>query len=489
MTKFSKILLRAVGEIPQKQLVFATVLREINCPLTGLRQVKNGYLAYMEREADLDKLLSGKAQSELKKIGIETKIPPKIRCQRSLICRQIDSYVGEHSANELLEEINKQNKNKAIEIIKFKQYTHVFKVEFQSTEMALSAKRNGLLCFNTRITPDQMEQERHTDVLMCFTCYQIEDHIKANCPTPQKVICSECAGNHFHTDCNNETTKKCINCGGNHRTMAMSCPIKKEAIKRKREEEDRRKKEKEELPLSKIVQKTAQEIGKKTEERVMSSVLGEAGLRALIMIMDAHVHNIIEPGSYNSRLNKTLQENNIEPIKLPKEQIQSEKLMQTQIITEKLKEQYDNQKTESPKRKKSRGQEMEREMRSVREEEEQDEEEMDMEDMPDLEDITEDEAILDMHLNRVDTPADASFYKIKIITHLSNLNNQSPKQVKELYQQGKIKYNRSKKTKISNKIIEELILANKMGCTSSCVTQVSKARYKEVRNGQTIDSK
>ena len=142
--------------------------------------------------------------------------------------------------------------------------------------------------------------------------------------------------------------------------------------------------------------------------------------------MDAHVHNIIEPGSYNNRLNQTLIENNIEPIKLPKDKIKSEKLMQANHITEKLKEQLDAQKSEiSPKRKKSRGQDMEEEMRR-REEEEGREEEMDMEDMPELEDITEDEAILDMHLHRENTPADASLYHIKMISQKPNLTDQSP---------------------------------------------------------------
>ena len=198
-----------------------------------------------------------------------------------------------------------------------------------------------------------MHQEKHTDVLMCFTCYKIESHVKANCPTPTKVVCSEYNGEHFHTECTSEI-KKCVNCLGNHRTMAMSCPMKKEALKRKREEEERKRKEREDMPLSKIVERTANEIGKKTEERVMSSVLGAAGLRALIMVMDAHVHNIIEPGSYNNRLNQTLIENNIEPIKLPKDKIKSEKLMQANHITEKLKEQLDAQKSEIfPKRKRA----------------------------------------------------------------------------------------------------------------------------------------
>ena len=504
MTKFSKILLRAQGEIPSKQIVFETILKEINSPLTGLKPVRNGYQAFMEREEDLDKLLTKKAQADLRKIGLETKVPTKIRCQRSLICRQIDNYVGEHQSEEIRTEINKHNKNKAIEVIKFKEHTHLFKVEFQTTEMALSAKRNGLLCFNTRITPAQMEQERHTDVLMCFTCFQIEQHVTANCPTPQKIVCSECTGSHFFRECNSES-KKCLNCKGNHRTMAMSCPIKKEAIRKKREDEDRKRKEKEEMPLSQIVQKTAKEIEKKTEEKVMSSVLGEAGLRALIMVMDAHVHNILEPGSYNSRLNQTLKANNIEPIKLPDNRMQSEKLMQTNIITQKLKEQFETQQTEkSPKRKKSRGQDMAEEikMRKVEEEREKREEErrsreeeeegsegenMEEGEVPELEDITEDEAILDMHLNRFDSVADVSLYKINIITQNPSLTGQKPKQMKEMFQQGKIKYTRSAKTKISNRVIEELILASKMSFKTNNIIHVNKAKYKETKNGMTID--
>ena len=39
--------------------------------------------------------------------------------------------------------------------------------------------------------------------------------------------------------------------------------------------------------------------------------------KALLFLMDAHMHNVIEPGTYNQRLNDTLKLNNIEPINLP----------------------------------------------------------------------------------------------------------------------------------------------------------------------------
>ena len=50
------------------------------------------------------------------------------------------------------------------------------------------------------------------------------------------------------------------------------------------------------------------------------------------MIMDAHIHNIIEPGSYNRRINQTLSKNGISSIQL--ETPDSEKLLSHQIREE-----------------------------------------------------------------------------------------------------------------------------------------------------------
>ena len=69
---------------------------------------------------------------------------------------------------------------------------------------------------------------------------------------------------------------------------------------------------------------------KRTEET--QTALESIGLTAVIMIMDAYVHNIIEPGSYSRRLNQTLTKNNIQPIEL--ETPESEKLLDNQIIGE-----------------------------------------------------------------------------------------------------------------------------------------------------------
>ena len=77
-------------------------------------------------------------------------------------------------------------------------------------------------------------------------------------------------------------------------------------------------------------QKKINKQTKRTEET--QTALESIGLTAVIMIMDAHIHNIIEPGSYSRRLNQTLTKNNIQPIEL--ETPESEKLLDHQIIGE-----------------------------------------------------------------------------------------------------------------------------------------------------------
>ena len=39
----------------------------------------------------------------------------------------------------------------------------------------------GLLCFYIRISPNQIQREDYTNLLMCFNCYY-ENHITSNCP-------------------------------------------------------------------------------------------------------------------------------------------------------------------------------------------------------------------------------------------------------------------------------------------------------------------
>ena len=103
MVKFGRITLKGIreGDVACRADVFLNIQKELKVPLTGLKEIKIGYLAFTETESDLDKLLTKKATDTLAKLGLQTSVPPKIRAQRAVICRQIDSYVGEHTQEEL----------------------------------------------------------------------------------------------------------------------------------------------------------------------------------------------------------------------------------------------------------------------------------------------------------------------------------------------------------------------------------------------------
>ena len=330
-----KISLRALDldRIPDKKIVFETLMLHLNVPLIGLKPTKIGYLAITEHQNEIDKILDRKGKEKLSSIGLEARLPIKLKAERSIICRKIDSSVGEMTKEQLKSEINQKNRQiEVVEITKFGSYTHLFKIELQTIEQAQHVLQNGFLCFNTKIASHQLEKEEFTDILICFNCYQLEEHTSTNCPNKETIVCSECTGNHNFKDCRAEF-KKCLNCGGPHRTMAMACPKKKEIIRKKRNMAKQKEQDQKEQTYARVAEKTIEKINKQTKRtEETQTALESIGLTAVIMIMDAHIHNIIEPGSYSSRLNQTLAKNNIQPIEL--ETPQSEKLLDHQIIGE-----------------------------------------------------------------------------------------------------------------------------------------------------------
>jgi hypothetical protein len=111
----------------------------------------------------------------------------------------------------------------------------------------------------------------------------------------------------------------------------MGCPRRKELIKEKLKkiEEDKLKN------LGKTYAKVAEQVEKvvtlNESSRNTEEIMSETGMRALMMILDAHVQNMIEPGTYNDHLNETMKMNGIKPIKF-KTTPKSEKLFKHDIF-------------------------------------------------------------------------------------------------------------------------------------------------------------
>ena len=99
--------------------------------------------------------------------------------------------------------------------------------------------------------------------------------------------------------------------------MAMAWPKKKEIIHQKRDLAKQKEQDQKEETCTRVTEKTIEKINKQTKRTEETQpALESIGLTAVIRIRDAHIHNIIEPGSYSRRLNQTLTENNIHPIEL-----------------------------------------------------------------------------------------------------------------------------------------------------------------------------
>ena len=153
------------------------------------------------------------------------------------------------------------------------------------------------------VSPSQISADDFINILTCFKCYAFEDHPTKECQVTD-TRCSECAATgHRWNECQS-TTKKCLNCSGPHRTLAMACPIKKEAVKKKREANETRKQDAQMRPYSDIVKKTVQQCQSPPPTQI---ILGnEQSYKVMTCVIHAHVVNLPFPSFILLRLSTLL---------------------------------------------------------------------------------------------------------------------------------------------------------------------------------------
>lgn len=293
-----------------------------NVPFTRIFKTSEGYKAICRNEYDADKILNKSAQDELDKIGLQVIIPPEMKAKRSVIIKQLDQIIGTHSAEDIKEEIENQNDwIKVSEVVKMKNYTHLIKLRLEETSMVERAQRQGILAFNMAISPSQIETEEYVNVLTCYKCYQLEDHVTKDCPHKDLIICSECGDlGHSFRDCVNPV-KSCINCNkkgnhNNHRTLAMACPLRKTIVNEKINEKRSRNAKTDGNTYAEIAKRAVAEA-KHNVKATHINLSEQKHTKILISIMHAHVMNLCNPGSYQQELNKMLQQNELPTMWFP----------------------------------------------------------------------------------------------------------------------------------------------------------------------------
>ena len=200
---------------------------------------------------------------------------------------------------------------------KIKDYTHVLKLTCESTEHAERVLREGLMVFHCRISPSQIEKEKFTFIQICFRCYKYENHTTANCPSTTD-ICSECAqSGHTHRNCT-AINKRCLNCPeglNHHRTLAPSCPAKKQAIKNKDLQNRERNEKQNTKTYSSIVKATIKETTPLVRPTI--NITDKTQFKLVALIVEAHVTALTGDRPYNEILQESLKLNYDLDVKLP----------------------------------------------------------------------------------------------------------------------------------------------------------------------------
>lgn len=300
---------------PTKEKVMEQLYNGVNLPLVRIIEQTDSFVVILRNSDDVNKLMSDEAKNSLNQINLEAVDHPKLKAQRTLIFKRIDPHIGKRSAIEIENEIREKYDWVQIrQVIKIRDFTHMFKIEFNDAKTSEKIRNDGLLIFNMAITPSQIEVESYIDIKMCFKCYALESHTTNQCPAPNKLVCSECsATDHYFKDCES-SFKKCVNCAGSHRTTSMACPKRKDIVALKTKNSF--------VTQGQTYASTVSHGGKMGIPYPLTGTNHinfdpKMGFEIMTCIIHAHIINMGCPGSYNTTLKDMFKRNNLPEMEFP----------------------------------------------------------------------------------------------------------------------------------------------------------------------------
>ena len=306
-----------------------------NIYATKIFNAHDGFVVLTNSDEDVENIISKNVAKELKEADFDPITPPELKAKRSVILLKVDDHIYSNEKNKIKEEIAEHNDYITLEdiedIIKFPK-SNTIKLIFQQSSTAKKARNAGIKLFSMSIPHHQIKEEIFVNINTCMKCYVMEDHYTSQCPKPKEFqICSECGeDDHTWQRCKNET-KKCINCKGDHRTLAMSCPQRKELITQKRKNNEQ--KEKGQVTYSQSVGANST-VMMHAPANITPKIEKDTATKLLACMMHSHLINIAKPGSYNTEMNKVLKLNNLPAIILPDNPPSSEIITKAKIINE-----------------------------------------------------------------------------------------------------------------------------------------------------------
>ena len=210
-------------------------LMNLNLLVYKINEVNRAFIIISSDDV-IERLLSQSVREGLKREDFDVQTPPEFLASKTFVIRNIDSMVSIVDEEELRLDLESRNEwLKVEEVIKLPNAPKILKIRAKETQMAKNAVEKGILIYNQSIPPQYISKEIFIQLNPCYHCYAYS-HKTDDCPTPDRIACSECASNtHTYKDCNSQY-KKCLNCGGEHRTFAARCPTRKNLIKERSKE-------------------------------------------------------------------------------------------------------------------------------------------------------------------------------------------------------------------------------------------------------------
>jgi len=252
-----------------------------------------------------EKLFSDEMLQTLTNSGFSPILPAELKANRSVLVRNVDPHIFENTVVDIKDELGRCNDWCIVnEVFKF---SKTMKIVFKSSSMAEKCLSSGLSMFYLHVPGHNILRDKFVKLNTCFACYAVEDHSISHCPKlaedPSFSVCSKCAvqGHNFKSCTKSPSEFRCINCKGSHHSMAMACPMRREALRKKRSSQDTRKK------FSEVARLPDPSTREPNHEIVCKSVS---------LIFMASLKNMDNPGSFSNELNKLYRMNGLPPLNL-----------------------------------------------------------------------------------------------------------------------------------------------------------------------------
>ena len=212
------------------------ICKNNNILITKINRVDRGFKLSIETSREAEKIFEAGIRPVFEHAGLIPKLPPSLKCERTLLLRNPDEFILSQTTDEIIREINTRNRNSGINVVDAFRIpkSSIIKLEFTTAEMSNTVLNRGLNMFYLHQPGRKFEQDVLIYINYCDNCQEMESHATENCPE-NRITCPKCSKK-GHKDCNIDPSNfRCIHCNQNHHSRFIKCPerIKKLAEKRR----------------------------------------------------------------------------------------------------------------------------------------------------------------------------------------------------------------------------------------------------------------